>query len=128
MQLHLLVWREWQDTFLSFHLDELKPVGLIKLNIDSAIDKFTAAFALELERIYLIKEASGRGFGKGAMTFVVNFAKAKNKKIVWLKAMDSSPAVEFYKKSGFIITGETNLNYPQITAGFQRMLFMQLTL
>lgn len=45
--------------------DGENPVGLMKLNINSAVSVFSPDTALELERIYFIKEASGKGFGKG---------------------------------------------------------------
>lgn len=102
-------------------LDEERAVGLIKLNIDSAVSNFPADQALELERIYFVKEAAGKGFGKEAISFVSDFAKQRNKKVIWLKAMDSSPAVEFYKKRGFVITAETYLNYPEIKDEFRKM-------
>jgi diamine N-acetyltransferase len=108
--------------------DEQKFIGLIKLNIDSELDNFSTDSALELERIYFIKEASGKGYGKDAINFVVDFAKQKRKKVIWLKAMDSSPAVDFYKKRGFTITSETNLNYPGIRHEFKRMFLMRLAL
>ena len=42
--------------------------------------------------------------------------------------MQSSMAVEFYKKLGFIIVGETNLNHPEIKSEFQKMFIMHLNL
>jgi len=108
--------------------EEDKPVGLIKLNINSATGSFSADTALELERIYFIKEAAGKGFGKVAIDFVLNFALQRNKRIVWLKAMDSSDAVEFYKKRGFQITGEFELSYPNLRPEFKRMYVMVLGL
>jgi len=108
--------------------DGQKPVGLIKLNIDSKTDNFSADVALELERIYFIKEASGKGLGKKAIEFVKDFAKQKGKKAIWLKAMQSSTVVEFYKKQGFTIAGETYLNYPEIKSEFQKMFIMRLDL
>lgn len=103
-------------------------VGLIKINIDSKTENFSAGVALELERIYLVKEASGKGLGKKTIDFVKDFARQKNKKIIWLKVMQSSMVVEFYKKQGFTIVGETNLNYPGIKAEFQKMFLMHLNL
>ena len=108
--------------------DEQKPVGLIKLNIDSKTGNFSADEALELERIYFVKEGAGKGLGKKAIEFVKDFAKQKSKKIIWLKAMESSAAVAFYKKLGFTIAGETNLNYPGIKSEFQKMFIMHLHL
>lgn len=108
--------------------DGQKSVGLIKLNIDSKTNNFSADEALELERIYFIREGSGKGFGKKAIEFIKDFAKQQSKKIIWLKAMESSTVIEFYKKQGFTIVGETHLNYPEIKSEFQKMLTMNLNL
>ena len=108
--------------------EEDRPVGLLKLNINSATAGFSADTALELERIYFIKEAAGKGLGKAAINFVSNFALQRNKSIVWLKAMDSSAAVEFYKKRGFQITGEFELSYPHLRDEFKKMYVMVLRL
>ncbi|HJT73204.1 MAG TPA: GNAT family N-acetyltransferase [Chitinophaga sp.] len=108
--------------------NEENPVGLIKLNINTAVSGFSSDTALELERIYFIKEASGKGLGKEAINFVSDFAKQRSKSIVWLKAMDSSDAVEFYKKRGFQVIGETELTYPNIKDEFRRMYLMALQL
>ena len=108
--------------------DEQKFVGFIKLNIDSKTDGFSADKALELERIYFIKEASGKGLGKKALAFVKDFAKQKSKNIIWLKAMEIGTAIEFYKKQGFTIVRETYLDYPGVKAGFQKMFILHLQL
>jgi diamine N-acetyltransferase len=108
--------------------DGQQSVGLIKLNIDSKTSNFSEDLALELERIYLIKDYSGKGLGKKAIEFVIDLARNKGKQIIWLKAMQSSLAVEFYKKHGFIIVGETTLTYPEIKREFQKMFIMQLNL
>ncbi|MBN9382277.1 MAG: GNAT family N-acetyltransferase [Chitinophagaceae bacterium] len=121
---------ELSDPNAAFFLihDGPAPVGLIKLNLNSATGVFSADTTLELERIYFIKEASGKGLGKEAINFVLNFAKQRGKSIIWLKAMDSSAAVEFYKKRGFQITAETELNYPNLRDEFRKMYVMVLHL
>lgn len=124
------LYKELSDQNSAFFLvhDGQKFVGLIKLNINSATDGFSADVALELERIYFIKEASGKGFGKKVIDFVLHFAKQKRKNIIWLKAMDSSAAVDFYKKMGFQITSVTELTYPHIKSEFKTMYVMILHL
>jgi len=107
---------------------EQKFVGFIKLNIDSKTDGFSADKALELERIYFIKEASGKGLGKKALAFVKDFAKQKGKNIIWLKAMEIGTAIEFYKKQAFTIVRETYLDYPGVKIGFQKMFILHLHL
>jgi GNAT superfamily N-acetyltransferase len=108
--------------------DGQQSVGLIKLNIDYQSNNFLEDPALELERIYLIKGSSNKGIGKKAIEFVIDFARHKGKKIICLKAMQSSKAVEFYKKQGFTIVDETTLNYPEIKSEFGKMFIMRLNL
>jgi GNAT superfamily N-acetyltransferase len=67
--------------------------------------------ALELERIYIVKSASGRGFGREAMEFCFDFAKQRNKQVIWLKCMDSSPAHYFYERLGFVQCGGFDLDF-----------------
>jgi len=115
------------SVFFLLH-DGQKLVGLIKLNINSPVAAFSADTALELERIYFIKDASGKGLGKEAINFVISFARQRQKTVIWLKAMDSSAAVEFYKKSGFQIISGFELQYPNLKDEYKRMYVMFLPL
>jgi GNAT superfamily N-acetyltransferase len=108
--------------------NEKSAVGFIKLNIDKSIDDYSADAALELERLYFVKEVSGQGLGKEAIAFVANFAKERNKLVVWLKTMDTSGALDFYKKRGFQIIGETRVTFANIIEEFSGMFVMVLPL
>jgi GNAT superfamily N-acetyltransferase len=112
--------------FLAYDGDT--PVGAIKLNIDKALGSYPAAAALELERIYFTREGLGKGLGKETIDFVEDFARRRNKSIVWLKAMDSSPAVKFYLKRNFRITGEAWLSFDAMKDEYKRMVVMVLDL
>ena len=101
---------------------EKLPVGLVKLNIDKAIDSYTLNEALELERIYFLKDASGKGLGKETLSMIIRFAKDRGKKVIWLKAMKVGKAHGFYQKQGFILNGETILNYPFIKEEHREMV------
>ena len=103
---------------------EKTPVGFLKLNIDKGLGNYSSTMALELERIYFIKRAAGKGLGKLIIDFVIEFARKKNKTLVWLKAMDSSKAVAFYKKQNFFIYNEIYLNFPNIKNEFKKMFVM----
>jgi len=122
--------KELSDPNAAFFLvyDEQRPVGVVKLNINKGLGSYSADSALELERIYFIKEGLGKGLGKEAIDFVENFARERNKSIVWLKAMDSSPAVKFYLKKHFRITGEAWLSFEVMKDEYKRMVVMVLEL
>jgi hypothetical protein len=88
-----------------FHLLILdnSPVGFLKINDKKALAPHS----------------------KEAMNFVLNAAKERNRKVVWLKAMDSSLAVKFYKKMGFEITGSLVLDLPYMKDELRNLLVMK---
>jgi ribosomal protein S18 acetylase RimI-like enzyme len=49
----------------------------------------------------------------------------KSRKIVWLKAMDGSPAVRFYESQGFKVTDTFALDLPHIKNDKRGMLVME---
>ncbi|TKB96260.1 GNAT family N-acetyltransferase [Pedobacter cryophilus] len=101
-----------------------KLVGFLKLNIDSGLKNYSALDALELERIYFVKDATGKGLGKIIIDFVIVLANKRDKKIVWLKAMNSSRSVDFYKKHHFIVVDEMDLNFEHMKDEFRKILTM----
>lgn len=100
------------------------PIGLIKIKKDSAITSFTVKEAIELEKIYLLKEYSGKGIGKKALDFVVNYSRKLNKKVLWLDVMVTSPALQFYLNNGFKKTINKTLDFPNIKKEYQDMHIM----
>lgn len=110
---------------LFFRLNEKEnPIGFLKLNVDRSLEGFDQYNSIELERIYLIKAASGKGYGRQAVEFCFDYAKDLKKEIIWLKAMDSSDAVAFYEKLGFEVCGTFRLNFPQMKPEFRGMVIM----
>ena len=77
------------------------PAGFIKINFNKALEGYAADKSLELERIYLLNEVSGKGIGTEAMHRIIDDAVKTDKELIWLKSMDSSPALNFYQKLGF---------------------------
>jgi GNAT superfamily N-acetyltransferase len=101
------------------------PIGFLKINDQKALAPHSKEECLELERIYLLERVAGKGVGGEAMNFVLNVAKEKSRKVVWLKAMDSSLAVKFYKKMGFEITGSVVLDLPYMKNELRNLLVMK---
>ena len=99
-------------------------MGFLKLNLDAPLT--AESNALELERIYLVKNAAGKGIGTYVMHNVFELARKANKKLVWLKVMDTSPdAVRFYIKMGFEICGTHQVDFVQKKEGMRGMYVMQ---
>jgi ribosomal protein S18 acetylase RimI-like enzyme len=113
--------------FLIYYNEEA--VGFLKLHIDEPAEGEENQNALELERIYLLKSASGKGIGKFVLDFVFQIAKEQNKDFVWLKVMDSSTdAIRFYKNYGFEISGTYLLDFPEMKEEFRGMYIMEKNL
>ncbi|MFD2514912.1 GNAT family N-acetyltransferase [Pontibacter locisalis] len=112
--------------FLIYAAQEL--VGFLKLNLHKAIEGFTEQEALELERIYLLKSASGKGIGKAAVDFTKQFSRERGKKVIWLKAMDSSKSVVFYEKNGFEKCGTYTLDFEAMKEEYRGMYVLKLEL
>ena len=121
---------ELNDTNAAFYLAlyDSAPVGFLKLNIDAPLHEKDKN-ALELERIYLNKEATGKGIGSLLMRLTIKIAQENNKELVWLKAMDTSgDSIAFYEKTGFTITGTYTLPYPLMKEELRGMMIMEKVL
>ncbi len=105
-----------------------KPVGFLKLRPENQLAE-QAGNGFEVERIYLTKEAIGKGIGRKLMEFAIKMAKNQSKNYVWLKAMDSSKdAIRFYESLGFEICGTSRLNFEQMKTEFLGMVAMKMVL
>jgi diamine N-acetyltransferase len=108
--------QELTDPLVEYFIaaDNDLPLGYMKLNIAATLDENAAA--LEVERIYLHKNAAGKGIGKQLMALALLRAKELKKEILFLKAMDSSlDAIAFYQKLGYVICGSLQLPMPEFS-------------
>ena len=99
-------------------------VGFLKLNIDQPLKNYEKYDGLELERIYLIISATGKGLGRRVMEFCFDYARKLKKDIIWLKAMDSSDAIFFYERLGFERCGTFVLDFEQMKKEYRGMVIM----
>jgi len=89
------------ESFFYFLEDEDRNIGYIKINIGAAQTEAKALEYLEIERIYILKEAKGQGFGRYLMEKSMLIAKEFNKKKIWLGVFEKNPnAIDFYKHMG----------------------------
>jgi GNAT superfamily N-acetyltransferase len=122
--------KEIQDRNHAFFLlkEKENTVGFLKLNIDELLKGYEQYNCIELERIYLIKSATGKGYGRQAMEFCFDYAKKLQKEIIWLKAMDTSSAVLFYELLGFKHCDNLCLDFSQMKEEFRRMVVLMKSL
>lgn len=106
---------ELSDQNIGYYIvqEDAEPVGYLKLVLAGKMSGYDLTEALEIERIYLLHKMKGRGLGKRMMDLALDTARSMNKKILFLKAMDSSlGAINFYRKMGYEISDTFSLPMP----------------
>lgn len=114
------------EHFIVYHRES--PVGVFKVMLHSEILPYTSKEAFLLEKLYILREYSGKGIGTEVLSFVENKAKALKKEILWLDTMKKGPALKFYLKNGFKILREGELDFPNVLQNEQQMLILHKTI
>ena len=63
-----------------------------------------------LDKIYLLKSGQGKGTGKAMINYISNDTRLQGASFLQLNVNRQNPAVGFYRKLGFVITGEEDLD------------------
>ncbi len=66
---------------------------------------------LRIEKLYLMPDVQGKGFGKALIDFAVEKAKTKGKDILELNVNRNNPAYHFYLKQGFQVIETVDIPY-----------------
>jgi ribosomal protein S18 acetylase RimI-like enzyme len=78
-------------------------IGYVKLNTGQSQTELKDANALEIERIYVLKEFHGKNVEQVLYEKAIQVAKQQNADYVWLGIWAENPgAIHFYKKNGFV--------------------------
>ena len=78
-------------------------IGYLKLNFGQSQTELKDDRAVEIERIYVLKECHGKKVGQLLYKKAIQIAKQKNADYVWLGVWEENQrATNFYKKNGFI--------------------------
>lgn len=78
-------------------------IGYLKVNFGMSQTELKDNKALEIERIYVLKEFHGKSVGQLLYNKAIEIAKLKKSAYVWLGVWEENPrAISFYKKNGFI--------------------------
>ena len=90
----------WLIFFLAFI--ENQPVGYVKMR-DAAVPlDLVNRSCIEIARIYSVQHSIGKGVGKKLMQACHDFAKQKQKEVLWLAVWEENHrAIDFYSKWGF---------------------------
>jgi ribosomal protein S18 acetylase RimI-like enzyme len=80
-----------------------KVIGYLKLNFGQSQTELKDDKALEIERIYVLKEFHGKSVGQLLYEKAMQIARQTNADYVWLGVWEENPrAINFYKKNGFV--------------------------
>lgn len=80
-----------------------KVIGYLKLNFGQSQTELKDDKALEIERIYVLKEFHGKSVGQLLYEKAIQIARQTNADYVWLGVWEKNPrAINFYKKNGFV--------------------------
>ncbi|WP_395092588.1 GNAT family N-acetyltransferase [Vaginella massiliensis] len=78
-------------------------IGYLKLNFGQSQTELQDEKALEIERIYVLKDFHGKKVGQILYDKAIEVAKEKKSDYVWLGVWEENPrAINFYKKNGFV--------------------------
>jgi diamine N-acetyltransferase len=76
--------------------------GYMKINEGAAQSDLADPAALEIERIYVLRDFQGLGLGRAMVEKALEIARKKEKKFLWLGVWEKNEnAIAFYKRMGF---------------------------
>lgn len=82
-------------------------IGYLKLNYGQSQTEIKDNDALEIERIYVLKEFHGKKVGQLLYERAMQVAQQMNASYVWLGVWEKNPrAISFYRKNGFVEFGK----------------------
>ncbi|SDQ15791.1 GNAT family N-acetyltransferase [Flagellimonas zhangzhouensis] len=85
-----------------FVFDDNTLVGYFKLNTESAQTDVHDPTALEIERIYVLKEHQGKKIGAWMLQEIISLAHKMEKTFIWLGVWEhNTNAIRFYQRHGF---------------------------
>jgi len=95
---------ELQDENSEFYFanDNNIPIGYLKINKGVAQTEIKDNNAVEIERIYVLKEYHGKSVGQQLYNKAIEYAKELDANYIWLGVWEENPrAINFYEKNGF---------------------------
>ncbi|RYG17445.1 MAG: GNAT family N-acetyltransferase [Chitinophagaceae bacterium] len=92
-----------ENAEIYFAISENSIIGYLKLNFGASQTELKDEKALEIERIYVVKEFHGKKVGQILYDKAIEIAEQKNADYVWLGVWEENlRAISFYKKNGFV--------------------------
>ena len=122
--------KELSDTDDLYFFAEIdnQPVGYLRFMEDySNFPLMKKWKAMELKRIYVLKEFHGKGIAQKLMNFVIDYCIKEKYEVIWLGVWENNlRAQKFYEKYGFVNSEHTHDfpigNTPQTDYWFWKFL------
>lgn len=96
---------ELRDKNAEFYFANLdnRVIGYLKVNFGQSQTELKDNKAIEIERIYVLKEFHGKNIGQLLYNKAIQISREANVDYVWLGVWEENPrAINFYKKNGFV--------------------------
>jgi ribosomal protein S18 acetylase RimI-like enzyme len=91
------------DSEFYFASLENNVIGYLKINHGQSQTELKDERAMEIERIYVLKDFHGKNIGQLLYQKAIDIASVKKADYVWLGVWEENPrAINFYKKNGFV--------------------------
>jgi ribosomal protein S18 acetylase RimI-like enzyme len=91
------------DSEFYFASLENNVIGYLKINHGQSQTELKDERAMEIERIYVLKDFHGKNIGQLLYQKAIDIASVKKANYVWLGVWEENPrAINFYKKNGFV--------------------------
>jgi len=100
-----------KNTFHFLVKSGIEVIGILKLIVGEDIPKIPLPRPMYLEKIYLLRKHTGKGYGKQVLLQVEKLAKEHSAKSIWLATMKKGFPLRFYQNIGFEIIGEQQLPF-----------------
>jgi ribosomal protein S18 acetylase RimI-like enzyme len=120
--------RELADDSVRYLLvvDENEAIGFAKLNRDRPLPSPPSSQAdargLELQKIYFLHQAAGRGHGSRLMAHIFAVGRALGQPLVWLDVLKTNhDGLRFYERHGFVRHGELAFATDKLDVGMWLM-------
>ena len=92
-----------QNSLFYFAMMDHNVIGYLKLNKGGSQTEVKDNDALEIERIYVLKEFHGKKVGQLLFDKAITIAKEQHVAYVWLGVWEENKrAIQFYTKNGFV--------------------------
>jgi diamine N-acetyltransferase len=120
--------KELADKNIEYYIieNEGENIGMMKLVLRKPLPDSEIENALYLEKIYFVKEWTGKGVGRKFIDFALHRAAELERGCVWLMAMDTSEKpIAAYQRAGFVIHSRTRLDFEVMKEEFRGMVVMK---